>query len=83
MRSAAHRVNPMNIDDRLEALTQSVELLATMQKDTEKHMQRLEKQMSRLGKYIRSVSQLVLDHEARLRAIEGNDEADDGEEEEA
>ena len=54
----------MNIDERLEklaertgALTHSVELLASMQKDTEK-------QIRRLGKYIRGVSQIVLDHEA-------------------
>jgi hypothetical protein len=61
----------MNIDERLEALTRSVELLAPLHKDNEK-------QMRRLGKYIRSVSQLVLDHEARLRSLEG----DESEEEE-
>lgn len=38
-----------------------------------------EKQIKRLGKYIRSVSQLVLDHEARLRPLEGRDEEDDEE----
>ena len=32
----------MNIDERLEALTHSVELLAAMHKDSEKRMQRLE-----------------------------------------
>lgn len=46
----------MNLDERLEALTHSVELLAEMQKSNEK-------QVKRLGKYIRAVSQLVLDHE--------------------
>jgi hypothetical protein len=61
----------MDIDQRLEALTHSMELLASLHKDTEK-------QMKRLGKYIRSVSQMVLDHETRLRAVEGNeDEADE------
>ena len=62
----------MNIDERLEALTHSVELLAEMHKDTEK-------EMKRLGKYIRAVSQLVLDHEARLRRIEddGSEEAEE------
>jgi hypothetical protein len=60
----------MNIDERLEALTHSVELLAEMHKDTDK-------EMKRLGKYIRSVMQIVLDHETRLRAVEGNDEPED------
>jgi len=61
----------MDIDQRLEALTHSMELLASLHKDTEK-------QMKRLGKYIRSVSQMVLDHETRLRAVEGDeDEADE------
>lgn len=59
----------MNIDERLEALTHSVELLAPMQATNEK-------QIKRLGKYIRSVSQLVLDHEARLRSLEGDDAED-------
>jgi hypothetical protein len=62
----------MNIDERLEALTHSVELLAGLHRDNEK-------QMKRLGKYIRSVSQLVLDHETRIRALEGNDENEDDE----
>jgi len=56
----------MTIDERLEALTQTVELLAGMQIKTEK-------QISRLGKYIRLI---VLDHEARLLALEGDDEED-------
>ena len=60
----------MNIDRRLEALTHSVELLAGMHKDTEK-------EMKRLGKYVRSVMQIVLDHEAHPRSVEGIDETDD------
>jgi hypothetical protein len=73
----------MNIDERLEALTQtveklaekvgalteSVELLAGIHKDNEKAS-------ARLGKYVRSVMQMVLDHETRLRSIEGDDEPD-------
>jgi hypothetical protein len=62
----------MNIDERLEALTHSVELLAAMHKDTER-------QLNRLGKYIRGVSQIVLDHEARIRVIEGDDGDDEAE----
>ncbi|MGD0568078.1 MAG: hypothetical protein ABSA78_06700 [Candidatus Sulfotelmatobacter sp.] len=60
----------MNIDERLEALTHSVELLVAMHKETDK-------EMKRLGKYVRSVMQIVLDHETRLRSVEGIDEADD------
>jgi len=52
------------IDERLEALTHSVELLAEMQIKTEKEIRRL-------GRYVRMI---VLDHEARLLAMEGNDE---------
>jgi hypothetical protein len=63
---------PKTLDERLEALTYSVELLATMHKDTER-------QIKRLGKYIRGVAQMVLDHEARLRQLEGNDEDEDEE----
>ena len=39
----------MNLDERLEALTQSVELLASMHNDREKRMGRLEQAMERLG----------------------------------
>jgi hemerythrin superfamily protein len=60
----------MNIDERLEALTHSVELLAAMHKETDRDMKRL-------GKYVRSVMQIVLDHETRMRSLEGNDEIDD------
>jgi len=56
------------IDERLEALTHSVELLAQMQIKTEKEIRRL-------GRYVRMI---VLDHEARLLALEG-DEGDDAE----
>lgn len=63
----------MTIDERLEALTHSVELLASFHKDNEKRL-------NRLGKYIRSVAQMVLDHEARLRPLEGDDDNDDEEE---
>lgn len=44
----------MNIDERLEALTHSVELLAAMHKDneekSEKRMDATDKQIKRLGK---------------------------------
>ena len=51
----------MNIDERLEALTQSVELIAQMQVKTEKEIRRL-------GRYVRII---VLDHEAMLLGRKG------------
>jgi len=36
-----------------------------------------DKEMKRLGKYVRSVMQIVLDPETRLRSVEGIDETDD------
>ena len=60
----------MTIDERLEALTHSVELLAAMQQTTEK-------QIKRLGKYIHSLGVMVLDHEARLRTLEGDSDDDE------
>ena len=59
---------PKTIDERLDALAQSVELIAAMQIKTEREIRRL-------GRYVRII---VLDHEARLLALEGDDE--DGEE---
>jgi hypothetical protein len=59
--------NPLNIDERLKALVQSLELMAGMRKDREiafdkrqaeidKRMAETDKRMKRLGKYLRAVS---------------------------
>jgi len=53
----------MTIDERLEALTHSVELIAQAQLKTEK-------EIHTLGRYIRAI---VLDHEARLLVLEGGE----------
>jgi hypothetical protein len=77
----------MNIDERLEALTHSVELLAGMHKDNEARMQAwiqmsekrslaYEKQMKRMNRNILSVLSVIVDHETRLRTIEGEDDDD-------
>jgi hypothetical protein len=77
----------MNIDERLEALTHSVELLAGVHKDNEAQMQAWiqgaekrfqahEKQMKRMNRNILSVLTAILDHEHRLRDIEGEDDDD-------
>ena len=57
----------MSIDERLEALTHSVELIVQMQVKTEKEIRTL-------GRYVRAI---VLDHEARLLAFEGDDKDED------
>jgi len=60
----------MTIDERLEALTHSVELIAQMQIKTEEAQLKTEKEIRKLGRYMRAI---VLDHEARLLALEKND----------
>ncbi len=57
----------MTIDERLEALTHSVELIAQMQIKTEKEIRQL-------GRYVRVI---VLDHEARLLELEKTDGEDE------
>lgn len=54
----------MTIDERLEALTHSVELIAQMQLKTEKEIRQL-------GRFVRTI---VLDHEAPLLALEDSDD---------
>jgi len=39
----------MNIDQRLEALTQTVELLASLHKDNEKRMERLDQHLEQFA----------------------------------
>ena len=57
----------MTIDEHLEALTHSVELIAQIQLKTEK-------EIKRLGRFVRAI---VLDPEARLLACEDGDDEDD------
>ena len=68
--AVTYRVVGIDLDERLEALTHSVELLAAIHKDNER-------EMKRLGKYVRSVTQIVLDHEIRIRSLEGDEGEDD------
>jgi hypothetical protein len=57
----------MTIEEQLESLTRSVELIAQMQAKTEKEIRTL-------GRYIRAI---VLDHEARLLVLEQEDKSED------
>src|ERR1700685_4141926 len=47
----------MDIDERLAALTQTVELLASFHRDGEKRMERLEKRMERLDQHMERLGQ--------------------------
>jgi hypothetical protein len=76
----------MNIDDRLEALTQTVELLAAMHKDNESRMQKFSEAIANLGKKNTRLESLVTDiaegtarllrvaenHEQRISHLEGD-----------
>ncbi len=76
----------MNIDERLEALTHTVELLAAMQKETEKRMvqlaesvtqlstrtSRLEESMVTLTEGMTLLARIAIDHTERLEGLEGN-----------
>jgi hypothetical protein len=46
----------MNLDERLEALTQSVELMASMPKGKEKRMERLEQSTERLAQAMERIA---------------------------
>ena len=70
----------MNIDERLEALTQSVELLASMQKTSEQRAakQRVETYMARMMQSITRLSNIasvhsiaIEDHQQRIEDLEG------------
>jgi hypothetical protein len=62
----------MNLDERLEALTHSVELLATMHKDSEKRMQRLEGLVTEIAEGTARLLHVVEVHEQRISDLEGN-----------
>lgn len=49
----------MNIDERLEALAQTVELLASMHKDSEVGIQKLEAAMTRTETYMARMMQAI------------------------
>ena len=76
----------MNIDQRLEALTQSVELLAALHKDNEKRMEQFAQAMKGLAGRNARLEALVTEiaegtarllhaveaHEQRISDLEGN-----------
>ena len=62
----------MNIDERLEALTHTVELLATMHKDTETRMERLESLVTDMAEGTARLLHVAEIREQRLSRLEGN-----------
>ena len=60
----------MNIDDRIQALTESVELLATFHRDTEAAIQKLTDQVGQLTGHMNTIAQLVIGHEQRIQNLE-------------
>jgi len=67
----------MNIDERLEALTHSVELLASMQRDTESRIGQLAKNHKRLEQLATEIAEgtarllrIVESHEQRISDLE-------------
>jgi hypothetical protein len=62
----------MNIDERLEALTHTVELLAGLQMETEKKLARLTETMATLADGMIHLTRVALDHTERIENLEGN-----------
>lgn len=60
----------MNIDERLEALTHSVELLATMHKDSEDRMERVEQLVSDIAEGTARLLHVAELHEQRISRLE-------------
>jgi hypothetical protein len=61
----------MTIDERIEALTQSVELLSQMHQDNEKRYNRMFEQLLDMN---RRLIDIAGDHEDRIRRLEDNGE---------
>jgi hypothetical protein len=59
----------MTIDERIEALTQSVELIASLHRDLEESTAR---NFERLTAAMERLANIVIAHEERLDKLEGN-----------
>jgi methyl-accepting chemotaxis protein len=67
----------VTLGDRMDALAQTVELLASMHEDTDRHVnevaasvERLVASVDRLATVVTPIAQLVLEHEERLKKLE-------------
>ena len=60
----------MNIDERLEALTHSVELLAGMQTESEKRLARLQELVIQIAEGMARLASTAENHEQRIGDLE-------------
>ena len=65
----------MTINERLEALTQSVQLIASLRQYMLREKKKTTVEIRKLARLVRVI---VLDRESRLVALEGEDEGDAG-----
>jgi phage-related minor tail protein len=56
----------VNIDERLEALAQTVEIMASMQQETERNLQRLGERVDAVTAAVAILVRIVESHERRL-----------------
>jgi len=61
----------MTIDERLEALTQTVELIAHAQIKSDERMEKLTALMAETGGFINQLARIAESHEHRLERLEG------------
>ena len=75
--------DPMNIEERLEAVTHTLELVALMQRDSEKRIDRLADALEQTNIAVQNISDVlttfnramaatVVNHEDRIRRLESN-----------
>lgn len=58
--------------ERVDAMAQSVELLASMQRESEKRLTRLEDALATLAEGMALLTRSALDHGERIDRLEGN-----------
>jgi hypothetical protein len=61
---------PRTIDERLDGLTQTVEIITSMQRDNEKRFAEIAKIQEQDGEHIRALARIAEIHERRLSDLE-------------
>ena len=64
----------MTIDERLEAISQSLQILTGMQHQNEKRSEQYEKRFEQDAENIRALARIAEIHEHRLTHLEGDQE---------
>ena len=62
---------PKNLDERLKALTHSVELLASLHRDNEARLAKTDEHMHRMMHAIERLAGIAGNHEDRISDLEG------------